>query len=419
MTVVSVCEYETIAIGERCSERVITLKQRNLLERASETYRKRYGVQILGYGPRGSLVAQNYVGVISMGRDQLEILPKIDAGAREVRRNLVKMLAVVRDVAVVGETPTSAHSTDSMLEVIVAMYCKQLWHALHKGLMRGYESRSENLQVLRGRISVQKQFRQNLVRPDRFACEFDEFVDDTHANRLLKASLRVLVSVVQRPDNARSIAELLLCFEAVEDVAASCFKGREVTVNRLSVHYKPLLSLARMFVDGQSPDVFAGRSDGYALMFDMNMLFEEYVGRVLQSVYRTHRLTVSRQGPRRHLATRTSGKAAFELRPDVVACSNEGVQWIVDTKWKRLDAERSRDGVSSADMYQMAIYTRQYDAKHVVLLYPHFAGLDNKEPGLRESYLLEGIESHRVSVGTLDLCDLRTVPQQLRSLHLS
>ncbi len=44
--------------------------------------------------------------------------------------------------------------------------------------------------------------------------------------------------------------------------------------NRLTVRYKPLLSIARLFIEGKSPDVVPGSGDGFALLFDMDQWLE-------------------------------------------------------------------------------------------------------------------------------------------------
>ena len=421
MTVVAVREYESIRVGDTCdaSSQTVTKAQGAFLERFNEAQQRRFKARPFQYGPRGSLVAQNYVGIIDLGNDQVEVLPKIDAPATDVRRSLAKMLCVALDVDVLGEGGTSVNEADSILEVLVRLFCAHLWTALHKGMVRRYEAKSDTLTVLRGRVDFTQQLRQNICRPDRLACNFDEFTEDTALNQVLKAALRLLIRVAKRPANQRSLAELLFCMEDVADVPIGALRWHQAVADRLSARYRPLLEMAKLFLSGTSPDVLTGQRAGFALMFDMNVLFEEYVGRLLQRTFARSGMAVRRQGPFRHVARRNDGMPAFLLKPDVAAQHGEDIRWIVDTKWKRLDLDRTRDGVSSGDMYQMVVYARQYRAPHVMLLYPHHVELGDN-PGLRDSYLLEpsGIEGEvrKISVGTLDLRNLGTVPAQLEEM---
>lgn len=60
----------------------------------------------IAHGPRLSLVAQNLVGLINLGRDQLEILPKIEGTMSQVRHNLPRMIFVVLDLELYDDDST-------------------------------------------------------------------------------------------------------------------------------------------------------------------------------------------------------------------------------------------------------------------------------------------------------------------------
>lgn len=424
MAVLAVREYERIQCGTTFDPvgRVVTQAQHQLLERFNEDYQRRLKVTVFQHGPRRSLVAQNFVGIINLGRDQVEILPKIESDTKDVRRSLARMIAAALELELHGDAETQAHRhAGSILEILIRLFCGQLWQAVRRGMVRRYESRADNLTVLRGRLSVATQIRQNLARPDRLFCVFDEFNEDNLLNQALKAALRVLHPVARSQANLRNIAELLFCFQYVEDIAPSGIKWELVSTDRLSVRYKPLLTLARPFIEGHSPDVVTGSGQGFALLFDMNELFERYVGAVARRVFGRKGLKVSLQGPKRHLAQHATGAAAFELRPDIVVSNGASVELIIDTKWKRLKEAANREGVGSADIYQMHAYATQYAAPEVVLLYPHHAQLGAWQPR-RAAYLLRepGMppvgEARRVGVATVDLCTLDTVVQQLEAI---
>ena len=379
---------------------------------------------MLQHGPRESLVALYFVGVINLGRDQVEILPKIECDDSQVRHNLAKMIATVLDLELYDEDSTKVHkSNDSILEVLVKLFCQKLWQCIRKGMVRRYESRSENLTMQRGRLSVTNQIRQNLARPDRLACIFDEFTDNNPLNRALKAALRVLTTVAKTQDNQRNISELMFCFQDVDDIVPSAINWDLASTNRLSVSYKPVLALARLFIEGKSPDIVSGSGDGFALLFDMNQLFESYVGVIAKRVFGADGMKVSLQGPKRHLAHYQSGSPVFELRPDIVVHRADEVAFVIDTKWKRLKEQSYREGVATSDVYQMFAYSSRYLSEDVVLLYPHHQELGERVPRRAQYWVERGLDgqgaARRISVSTLDLRDLKEVPEQLRSLSVA
>lgn len=161
----------------------------------------------------------------------------------------------------------------------------------------------------------------------------------------------------------------------------------------------------------------AGDNEGFALLFDMNVLFEEYIARQAQAAFRAPGKQVVLQGPRRHLARSVTGGPAFQLQPDIVVREGGRPVLVIDTKWKKLDRRSTREGVSSADAYQMHAYATRYDVRQVVLLYPHHAALGAARAA-RDAYLLggdgDGAPARWLSVGTIDLAVLSTVRAQFR-----
>ena len=107
------------------------------------------------------------------------------------------------------------------------------------------------------------------------------------------------------------------------------------------------------------------------------------------------------------------------MRPDIVILSGVKPEMVVDTKWKRLEHTKWRDGVAQPDIYQMHAYARRYGVSEVVLFYPDHHGLTN-EIGRWQSFTLleedKSMSKHQITVATLDLNDLKTVPDQLQKL---
>lgn len=59
------------------------------------------------------------------------------------------------------------------------------------------------------------------------------------------------------------------------------------------------------------------------------------------------------------------------MKPDIVVRrKSDGVSFVLDTKWKILDAGKVNYGIAQADMYQMFAYQKKYGAECVMLLYP-------------------------------------------------
>lgn len=419
MALISIREYEKVYIGDDRSRPSVTRGQADLLANLKPTY----GFEVFKYVNSNTLSAQQYVGVFQLGSLTIEVLPKVDGDEQNVRRNLVAMLAVALDLSISeGDAARVASQNHGILEILIRLFCDKLFQQVHRGLVRRYEGREENLSVLRGKLGIVEQMRLNAANPERLFCRFDEFQDDNPLNQVLKAAVRLLLKVSREPRNQRQLAELLLVFEGVSDCTIQSLPWARVVIDRLSERYKPCYRLAEIFLKNTPPDVTGGAMYGFSLFFDMNTLFEEYVGRIAVRVFGPLGYKVTLQSPQRYLACdEANNRPVFAMLPDVVARLGTQIAWILDTKWKPLSLEKTRDGVVQADLYQMYAYANCYDCPDVVLLYPHHEEL-GVDPGTRNTYLLNpwigeaGKSRKRIRVATLDLSNLNTIPAQLKDI---
>ena len=127
--------------------------------------------------------------------------------------------------------------------------------------------------------------------------------------------------------------------------------------------YEQILVWVKTFLLEHSYSPHKGSDLAFALLFDMNILFESYVGHYLKK----KGYNVSLQDKQHHLAF-SEQKGIYALRPDIVI--DEG-RVIADTKWKLLSQEKTRQGIGGGDLYQMYAYGKKYtNCKELYLIYP-------------------------------------------------
>lgn len=420
MALISVREYEKLHVGEFDPTRPsVTPQHAEILTNLKPVY----GFEVFKFVNGNTLTAQQYVGTFQLGIHTVEVLPKIDGSEQLVRRNLVAMLAVALDLEISeGDSARVAQQNNGILEILIRLFCDKLFAQVHRGLVRRYEGREENLSVLRGKLGIAEQVRLNMGNPERLYCRFDEFQEDSPLNQILKAAVRLLLGVSRDLRNQRQLAELLLIFEGVGDFHKQSLPWAGVVFDRLSDRYKPSFKLAELFLKGTPPDVTGGSALGFSLFFDMNVLFEEYIGRVARRVFSPAGYQVALQGPQKHLAFDSNNlRPVFAMKPDVVGILGGSVAWILDTKWKPLSLQKSKEGVQQDDLYQMYAYANCYDCPDVVLLYPHHQEL-GREAGVRSNFALNPWFGapvqlcRQVRIATVELSKLNTVPLQLRNI---
>lgn len=136
----------------------------------------------------------------------------------------------------------------------------------------------------------------------------------------------------------------------------------KLVYNRKNQHYKKALEISKLILLQCHPDVAKGKNHVLALMFDMNLLWEQFIFVTLRKLRRTE-LKINAQ------------TSKFFWRPDQgrrstivsdILIQNDGECIILDTKWKNL----GNYNPSPEDLRQMYVYHDYYDAKKVALVYP-------------------------------------------------
>ena len=426
----SVLEYEILEISKQtdvdAENKALTTAEVEALYALGD----RLGQRIIERMPRGRVRFRQFVGLVRVGGRDIEVLPKIESENRtadssksisdaSIRQNLISMLLVAFDTKTLlpGDTQ-SVLEKSTWLDAFIRIFCQNLAEQVRRGLVKRYRIEEDNLHVVQGRILIDEQIRQNLIHRERTVCEFDE-LDENHAlNQVFKLVVSKMLRVARNNATQQCARELLASFDAVELKPAVGGWWNHIYMDRLSARYQPALQMAKIFLSGMSPNLAHGSKDSFSLLFDMNILFEEYIGRILRQELRTKLgLSVQLQDKQHYLIKNSIGERLFQLKPDIVVRDGNEVMCIGDTKWKRLDLEHRKLGVSQADLYQMLAYAQQYKCQRLLLLYPFESGFGQP---LKEGNFLEYDECGvTVLVGQICLADLNTVPSQLKVLYES
>ena len=415
-------EWERIGYGTHETEIPVPHADQLAAEARASGFSGPGGEGVLEHGRKG-LRACGVVGVIGTPGYQLEILPKIE-GAREssvddatLRHRLIYMLAVARDIRIdVRAIAQLGWQRDTILELLIRLYCSKLADAVRQGIPQQYIDQEDDLPTLRGRLDVTRQFSTLAVSPQKLACRFDARSPDIALNQVMRAAIGKLARLARAPDNQRALRELSFAYADISEVPPAALRWDLIALDRTNTRWRELLSLARLFLRDRHQRTSAGPIDGFALLFEMNMLFEEYVGRLLARALAGTDLRVTAQGGRRDCLFEGK-KGRFRTRPDLIIRRGSQIALIIDTKWKRITRiDDPKRGVSQADVYQLMAYGWLYDCQHVMLLYPHHGGLPPDAVLQRYSIANPGAQES-LFVATLDVtAPHRKIQAALRDL---
>ena len=325
----------------------------------------------------GDLAASNYVGVITTKRGVVvEILPKIDLGGEadpgyeKTRRTFLRMLRCWRGLSeALPESAIRAMPRFPMLDVFVRRFLAETSELARAGLARRYIPVEENLPYLRGRLLFHDQLRENLTNEARFFVAHDELSINRPANRLIHSTLLRLAPGLRSEENRMLLRQLTAAFADVPQATDARADWEKHHVDRSMNLYGPVMQWVGLFLFNKGLTTFAGQHVNISLLFPMEKVFENFVAHSF-SRYQ-ERYQVAAQHPQQNLAT-TGGRSVFTMKPDVALKCGKRVMFILDAKWKGVDAydDDDKHGIVQDDMYQLYAYGKRYGCEGVALIYP-------------------------------------------------
>lgn len=371
-TQILLTEYSYIFIGDKDEGKHKAVDKKTFDEVESFVLKNSDTVQFLKIGQNKNhkfIQAQNYVGLIqTKDGTTIEILPKIQNLDEEKSKEiLIKMLKTLKKSPF--KNFNMAHLKSSkmpLLEIFITMFLEELSQLIQRGIKSDYISKEENLKFLKGKLLIGQQIKHNTVHRERFFVEYQEFLSDRVENRLIKTTLEYLYKKSSSNRNQQRIREFLFVFDEISPCKDINIGFSKVKLNRQMKDYEQVLLWCKTFLLENSFSPYKGNDVAFALLFDMNLLFESYVGAYLKK----KGLHVRLQDKSHHLAYE-NGNGRFRLKPDIVINKDVDDVIIADTKWKILSEEKTYSGVAQADMYQLYAYGTKYEkCKKMYLIYP-------------------------------------------------
>ena len=314
------------------------------------------------------LQAQNYVGVIqTKDGTTIEILPKIKNATTEKSKDiLIKMLKTLKNSPFKNLSVANLKSSKiPLFEIFISMFLEELTVLVRNGIKSDYISKEENLKFLKGKLKISEQIKYNTIHKERFFVQYEEFISNRVENRLIKTTLQYLYNKSKLNKNQQRIREFLFVFDEIEISHNIKTDFSKIKLNRQMKDYEQVLLWCKTFLFENSFSPYKGNDIAFALLFDMNLLFESFVYSYLKKS--SNFQDIKSQDRTHHLAYE-NGIGRFRLKPDIVI---NGGKIIADTKWKILSEDKAYNGVLQDDMYQLYAYGTKYDnCEKIYLIYP-------------------------------------------------
>ena len=277
-------------------------------------------------------------------------------------RNLFHMLAYAFSALTEqGYRDVATEDFENAAELCAAILERGVSLQLKRGLGQEYVSRTEARSSLRGTIKVTESVKSQAILRRQLVCSYDEFSVDTTMNRVIKATVALLVRSDISRARKKSLKKLMVFFADVRDIDLHRVDWN-MRYDRNNRTYRMLMAVCWLVVKG----LLQTQSDGATRMMDffdeqrMSRLYEKFI---LEYYRREHpRLRASASFVEWALDDGVSDGLPA-MRSDITL-SARGRVLIIDAKYYSATMQSNFDKrtVHSGNLYQVFAYVKNKQA---------------------------------------------------------
>jgi 5-methylcytosine-specific restriction enzyme subunit McrC len=342
---------------------------------------------------------KQYVGVIQVDGLLVNIHPKADKNDADEKWKpvLLQMLKTCGKLKAqsTGQAQLKRQQIN-LLEVYFEYYLNELEQLIRQGLVKKYRTEKSNVKALKGKLDFAGNLRYNFVHQERFYTSHQVYDRNHQLHQVLAYALNIVGQFSRTTFLNDKCKRIQLGFPEVDPMKPTIQSLEALQIDRKTSAYERALELAKLIILNYSPDINQGKQKMISILFDMNVLWEEYVLQILRNYANQHpdqNLKVTGQESKQFYGRYRS------IRPDIVL-EQDGTKYVIDTKWKR----PFNNAASIEDLRQMYTYARFWNADKVMLLYPgepYDSGYQHYPNNL--DLFDQRMEHHRCKIGMVNV----------------
>ena len=273
-------------------------------------------------------------------------------------RHLYYMLAYAFSVLNKSEyRALAAEDFDNAAELCAAILERGVSLQLKRGLGQEYVNRTEALSSLRGKIEVTDSVKSQAIWRRQLVCSYDEFSVDTTMNRVIKATVALLVRSDITRARKKSLKKLMVFFADVRDIDLHTVDWN-MRYDRNNRTYRMLMAVCWLVVKG----LLQTQSDGSVRMMDffdeqrMSRLYEKFI----LEYYRREHPKLRASAPHIDWVLDDNFSHGLpKMRSDIML-SARGRVLIIDAKYytSTMQSNFDKRTVHSGNLYQIFAYVK-------------------------------------------------------------
>lgn len=302
-------------------------------------------------------------------------------------------------------------------DLFAAILAKGINSQIKRGLGKAYILEEETLSSVRGKIDISASIKTQALHRKQLTCSFDEFSVDTKMNRIIKATVQLLLK--SDIDNARKkeLRKLMIFFNEVGDIDLFSVDWH-MSYNRNNQTYRMLMGICYLTVKG----LLHSHSDGSTRL--MNFIDDQRMCRLYEKFileyYRKEFPCINANASQIPWQLDDEVNDLLPVMQTDIMLSYKEKVLIIDAKYygHTTQVQYGVHTLHSSNVYQIFTYVKNKEAElaekpHEVSGLLLYAKTD-EDIYPENEYHMSG---NRVSVRTLNLdCDFSEIRMQLDSI---
>lgn len=339
----------------------------------------------------------SYSGIIQLENVRIHFSTK-------VKTNLFYMLSFLKseeDFLFDPEISIDIKEGNNFFDIIGRLFLNELEKIIEKGLLKKYILKHENINFLKGKLSIKNQIHNHINNRPKFSCIYGDLTINNLENQIILRSLNLLIPMIRFNEvlKADLIRNEYILKDFIELIDVSPNDCNQIHFNRLNDYYSAIIQFSKLILEENFiRSVYKGESRGFNFIVNMNKVYEDFITQIITEVVEEeedfdHFEVVSQT----KFYSLVEGTKIVTI-PDIILKSEDSYPLIIDAKYKRED--------KNSDYYQVIAYSLAIpNAKACCLIYPQTEN-ENVVKGpltLRRDITKPGEKDIKLYARTIDL----------------
>lgn len=302
-----------------------------------------------------------------------------------------------------GYRTVATERFDNAAELCAAILERGIVNQVKRGLGHEYVDKTEALSSLRGKIEIAESMKSHALLRRQAVCSYDEFSIDSRMNRIIKATVEVLMRSGITKARKKRLRSLMVYFADVKPIDLRLVNWN-MRYDRNNQTYRMLMAVCWLIAKG----LLQTQSDGTSRLMEffdeqrMSRLYEKFI----LEYYRKEHPELSASASCINWALDDGFDDLLPLMKSDVTLSRKNTVLIIDAKYYARATQRQFNAhtIHSHNLYQIFSYVKNKEAELAGI--PHeVSGLllyakTDEETQPDGTYRMSG---NQISVRTLDL----------------